>query len=256
PTAEVLAIDPSPLRETRYGHLPLIARQSHGLGTVLYLGSDNFWRWRSLQEPGDFHRQFWSHLVQQMAMSKFLSSSKLTNLSFTQTKYVAGDRIQVLGRLFDPGYEPTMDSTVAAQVGFTPEDDPAGTEIVSSLNLRQLRGQPGQYQGEFNAAAAGTYRVYLERDPEADIRTVVTEPRFEMGETDMNEGLLRRMAEASGGRFFREETLHELPDLLSEREDKVRTHMEIPLWASPVVFLLFLLLATGEWLTRKLSGLR
>jgi hypothetical protein len=64
------------------------------------------------------------------------------------------------------------------------------------------------------------------------------------------------MAEASGGRFFREETLHELPDLLSEREDKVRTHMEIPLWASPVVFLLFLLLATGEWLTRKLSGLR
>lgn len=256
PTAEVLAVDPSPLRETRHGLLPLIARQSHGLGTVLYLGSDNFWRWRSLQEPGDFHRKFWSHLVQQMAMSKFLSSSKLTNLSFAQNTYVAGDRIQVLGRLFDPGYEPTSDSTVPAQIGFTSEDDPAGTEILSPLNLRPLRGQSGQYQGEFTAAAAGTYRVYLERDPETSIHTAVGEPRFEMGETDMNEGLLRRMAEAGGGRFLREETLRELPDLLSEREESVQTRMEIPLWASPLVFLLFLLLAAGEWLTRKLSGLR
>jgi hypothetical protein len=256
PAAEVLAIDPSTLRETRHGHLPLIARQSYGLGTVLYFGSDNFWRWRSFQEPGigDFHRQFWSRVVQQMAMSKFLSSSSLTNLSFAENRYVVGDRIRVMGRLFEPGYEPTTDATVPAQIGFTPED--SQTETVSSLNLRQLRGQPGQFQGEFPAAAAGTYRVYLERDPEEDVRTPVTEPRFEMGETDMNENLMRRMAEISGGKFFREENLYELPDLLSEREEMVRTPMEISLWASPFVFLLFLLLATGEWLTRKLSGLR
>lgn len=252
--AEVLAQDPSILRENRFGKLPIIVRRQYGLGSVLHLGSDNFWRWRSTDDIGDFHRVFWGRLVQQMAMTKLLSSSQLVNLSTERNNYVTGDQIRVLGRIFDPGYEPATETSLSANVEFTPEGD--GGERSSSFSLRQVRGQPGLYEGSFPATAAGTWRVFLEREPEADLRLPVTEPRFEMGDTDMNAGLLRSMAEATGGRFFREENLHELPPLLESKDETVRTSVEIPLWSAPIMFLLFLLLATSEWLTRKLSGLR
>ncbi|MFP4492868.1 MAG: hypothetical protein ACLFRP_03140 [Puniceicoccaceae bacterium] len=254
PGAEVLAIDSSILRENRFGELPLIVRRQYGLGTVLYLGSDNFWRWRSAGKVRDFHRIFWGRIVQQMAMTKLLSTSRLVNLSAERSNYVTGDQVRVLGRIFDPGYEPATETSLPAKVEFTPADGGTGTS--SGFSLRQVRGQPGLYEGSFPATAPGTWRVFLEREPEADLRVPVTEPRFEMGETTMNAALLRSMAEATGGGFFREEDLHELPPLLESRDETVRTPVEIPLWAAPVTFLLFLLLATGEWLTRKLSGLR
>jgi len=254
PGAEVLAFDSSILRENRFGKLPLIVRQQYGLGTVLYLGSDNFWRWRSAENVEDFHRIFWGRLVQQMAMTKLLSTSQLVNLSAERSNYVTGDQVRVLGRIFDPGYEPATAASLSATVEFTPGD--GGPETSSGFSLRQVRGQPGLYEGSFPATAAGTWRVFLEREPDADLRVPVTEPRFEMGETNMNAALLRSMAAATGGRFFREENLHELPPLLESKDETVLTPVEIPLWAAPITFLLFLLLATAEWLTRKLSGLR
>ena len=254
PGAEVLALDPSILRENRFGKLPLIVRQQYGLGTVLYLGSDNFWRWRSAENVEDFHRIFWGRLVQQMAMTKLLSASQLVNLSADRTNYVTGDQVRVLGRIFDPGYEPATETGLSATVAFSTAEDE--TETSSSFTLRQVRGQPGLYEGSFPATAAGTYRVFLEREPEADLQIPVTEPRFEMGDTNMNASLLESMASATGGRFFREENLFELPSLLQAKDETVRTPVEIPLWSAPITFLLFLLLATSEWLTRKLSGLR
>ncbi len=45
----------------------------------------------------------------------------------------------------------------------------------------------------------------------------MTEPKFELGETAMNEALLRDLAATTGGAFFREEDLHKLPDTISAK---------------------------------------
>lgn len=84
----------------------------------------------------------------------------------------------------------------------------------------------------------------------------VTEPRFELGETAMNEPLLREMASVSGGAFFREEDLFKLPDTIMKKTDRVRSPLEVELWSSPLYFLLLIGVVTAEWILRKLSHLK
>ena len=79
----------------------------------------------------------------------------------------------------------------------------------------------------------------------------MTVPRYESGETAMNETLLRQMADASGGAFFREETLWQLPAAISAKAERVSTTIDGELWASPLFFLLVLLIGSVEWLLRK-----
>ena len=67
----------------------------------------------------------------------------------------------------------------------------------------------------------------------------------------MNEPLLRELAEASGGRFVREEDLHRLPELIKARTDRVQSFVEVEVWSSPLYFLLLLGVVTAEWLLRK-----
>ena len=80
---------------------------------------------------------------------------------------------------------------------------------------------------------------------------MTTEPKFEPGETAMNEAGLRDMAKRSGGAFFREEDLAGLPEAMAKKAEHVRTTVEAELWSSPLVFGLIFLVAVWEWLLRK-----
>jgi hypothetical protein len=112
------------------------------------------------------------------------------------------------------------------------------------------------YRGEFIAPSAGAYGFWVEPDPATQLDFNVTEPKFEFGETAMNEGLLRELAGMTGGQFFREEDLYKLPDTISAKTERVRSPLEVELWASPLYFLLMLSVVTAEWVLRKLSHLK
>ena len=72
----------------------------------------------------------------------------------------------------------------------------------------------------------------------------------------MNENLLRELAAITGGGFYREENLHELPDRVASRTERILSPFEVELWSSPLYFLLILLVVTTEWVLRKLSYLK
>ncbi|PYI82579.1 MAG: hypothetical protein DME26_17195 [Verrucomicrobia bacterium] len=64
------------------------------------------------------------------------------------------------------------------------------------------------------------------------------------------------MANLTGGAFFREENLYNLPETIAAKTEKVRSSLEVELWASPMYFLLLLGVVTAEWILRKLSYLK
>ena len=84
----------------------------------------------------------------------------------------------------------------------------------------------------------------------------VAEPRFEFGETAMNEPLLKELASSTGGQYVREEDLHKLPNVISAKTERVQSPLEVELWASPLYFLLLLGVVTAEWILRKMSHLK
>lgn len=249
PAAEVLLVDPDPGKESRFGKMPVVAMQQYGQGQVMYVGTDNTWRWR--KNSGDFyHTAFWGQIVQRMAMLHVLGGSRRTRLSTDRKTYVTGERVQVFARLQTAGAEPLAEPTVKGIYGL--RSGGPQTEVV----LRATPDHPGLYRGEFLAPLAGQYQFFTEQDLDAPVDFTVTEPKFEFGETAMNEPLLRDLATTSGGAFFREEDLFKLPDTIAAKTERVKSPLEIELWSSPFYFILLLLVLTAEWVLRKLSHLK
>jgi hypothetical protein len=71
----------------------------------------------------------------------------------------------------------------------------------------------------------------------------------------MRAPLLRRVAEDTGGRFFRAANTAGLVDAITYSGRGVTVVEERELWDMPIVLLLLLGLMGGEWLYRRSHGL-
>jgi uncharacterized membrane protein len=242
--AQVLLVDSDPAKATRGGKMPLIAMQGYGLGTVLYVGTDNTWRWRR-GETEPRHAQLWGQFAQKLGLARLLGGSRRTQLRTDRQTYAVGDRVSIHARLYQPDFTPLRAAQMEGLVNITGSD---GTQAVT---LRAVPEQPGAFRGELTALAAGLHRFSLASDPETVLEFAVVEPRFEFGDTAMNEGLLRQMAELSGGAFFREENVNALPDAVRAKAETIKTVVDAELWSSPLYFLLLAVLASTEWALRK-----
>jgi hypothetical protein len=249
PAAEVLLVDPDPGKESRFGKMPVIAMQQYGQGQVLYVGTDNTWRWR--KNAGDvFYTTLWGQVAQRMAMLHVLGGSARTRLSTDKKSYVTGERVLVFGRLTGEAHEPLTEPSIKGVFGL--RSGGKQTEVI----LRAAPDHPGLYRSEFVAPLPGQYQFFVERDLNTPLDFTVTEPKFEFGETAMNEVLLRDMAANTGGAFFREEDLFKLPDTIAAKSERVKSPLEVELWSSPLYFVLMLLVLSGEWVLRKMSQLK
>lgn len=68
-------------------------------------------------------------------------------------------------------------------------------------------------------------------------------------------GLLERIAEETGGRYYTPETVDRLPEDLRFAGGGVTVREERDLWDMPVVFFLLAGLLAGEWAYRRRRGL-
>lgn len=252
PGAEVLLVDADPAKATRFGKMPVIAAHQYGAGRVLFIGTDNTWRWR--KNVGEtFFTTLWGQITQRMALAHLLGGAKRTQLSTDRRAYLAGERVTVFARLYNASFEPVTDPTVR---GTCTTRDANGRGPSIDVQLRPSPEQRGMYRGELVAPLPGRYKFQVESDKEARVDFDVVEPQFELGDTAMNEPLLKEMATLSGGEFFHEEDLNRLPDAINRRGDKVRSSIEVDLWSSPFYFLLMLVVATAEWILRKVCQLK
>ncbi len=246
PGAEVLMVDPA--EESDRGKRPIIARHQYGLGQVLYVGTDNTWRWR--RNVGDlYYTRFWGQVNQRMAQQRFIGEDKRTQISLNSQNYLAGERVRAYARLYQEGYEPWDEEQVRGV--YT-----TGDGSLSEVMLKAVVGKPGLYFGEFVAPSAGQYQFYVAPAPETKRDFTVVETTLEMSETAMNARLMEDLAKQTGGKFFREENLYDLVNQIKTKKVIVPSRVEIELWATPLYFLLIMVVVTIEWIVRKFSYLK
>jgi hypothetical protein len=246
PAAEVLLTDPTAIADDT-NRRAVLAVQQYGLGPVMYFGTDNTWRWR--KNVGDrYYVAIWGQIIQRLALPHLLGESKRTQLSSDKKSYAAGDRVTLFARLYDQGFVPLTDPVASGAyvVG----------DHTAPLELRALPDEPGMYRGEFIAPSPGNYSFHMDRDEKTTLNFAVTEAKLEFTQTAMNEPLLRQMAAASGGAFYREEDLCKLPDAVRLKSETVRSTIELELWSTPLILGLMIAVATAEWILRKLSQLK
>ena len=261
PGAQVLLEDTDPAKTTRFGRMPALALQQYGVGQTLYMGTDDTWRWR--QETGvAYYPMFWGQVIQRLALAHLLGGSKRTQLSVDKQHYNTADRVTVFARLYDESFQPVKQGsvngsyTVAAAPGAGAGLGAAAGAAAQTMQLRAMPDQPGMYRGDFVALVPGTYRFSVEGDTKTAIEFAVTKSRFELGETAMNAPLLKAMAQATDGGFFREEDLATLPDKLSQKDERLSRVVDADIWSSPFYFLLITCVVVTEWVTRKASQLK
>ena len=247
PAAQVLLVDADQSRANRHGKQVIAAFHQYGLGQVLYMGTDNTWRWR--RNAGDqFYPLLWGQIAQKLGLHHLLGGSKRTQLTVDRQNYTTGERVAVYARLYASDFSPVKEQIVAA--GYTVRVAGAPGPV-REVPLRAVPEQPGMYRGDFVALEPGAHQFTVKNDPATVLEFNVAEPKFETGETAMNEVLLKQMAEASGGAYFREETLAQFPKAISAKAERIQGTLDGELWSSPLAFLLLLTIATLEWALRK-----
>jgi hypothetical protein len=252
PGAVALVVNPrAKMGQTEKQPMPVMASQYYGKGRVLFLGTDETWRWRYNTQDKRFVR-FWGQVIYQMGLPHLMGDhSKRVQMALEGSKAVYRKQGQIYVRLLDKDFRPRKDAQVDAVLDFLGP----GPARSRKIKLDAIPGREGEYRQTLAHDQPGRYEIKLNNpEPVTFSFRVDPQPDDELLDTGMAEAKLREAAALSGGRFYREEDLHSLAESIPTRTVAFTRHQEMILW-NPLAFVVFLLLISAEWLVRKFSDL-
>lgn len=247
PGAAVLAITTTGTGAT----VPLVAVQRYGRGRSMIFGGEASWRWRMMRPANDdAYDVFWRQAI------RWLGGETPEPIAVTSDEMVpvgAPSAVDVAVRT--PAFEPlpgaSAEVTVVAPNGEEHVVPVRAGEDPSKLSATFTPSDPGVYRvraavrgaGEGTARSAEQLVLAGGMDPE------LIDPR-------LNEAVLRRLADASGGQYATVATAGAALDAFA----RARAHTPPPqvrdLWHNAWSFLVIVLLLSIEWMSRRQWGLR
>ena len=81
-------------------------------------------------------------------------------------------------------------------------------------------------------------------------------PNLEFDRLDLDDAMLQKIAEATGGRYYHISTADQLIDSLDRKEKRRHVSLEQPLYFPRVFWLLFVGVLATEWVLRRRFQLR
>ena len=216
---------------TKKRPMPLIARHYYGRGVVMFVADDETWRWRYNEEDKYFAR-FWGQIVYQVGLPHLLGSKSQLMLG---ADAVQGKETKVYARLFTADYKPLEREKVAASLERL--DAKPGEDRSETIFFEPDPEVPekGMYVATLPQKRQGNYNLRL-TDNVGDGTSlefrVTLPPEHELAPGNMNEKALRRLAAQTGGKFYREENLKDLPDSVEAKTIKLDPppRIEVLIW--------------------------
>lgn len=252
-TAEVLAEAVGV--EDAADRTPLVVGMRYGAGQVLYVATDEIWRWR-YGRGETFHERFWIQLLRLLGREA-VEADMPVRLAATPERAIVGRPVLVTVDLLDGSLVPDPPETVLieardadGEIVATAELSPAaeaswtGTLVPERLGpIELVIAEPG-----LAAIAAGTV-VGIE----------VGRPDDELRLADADHALLATLAEETGGLVHPIDgdgpVLDRVHAAIPNRAIVTEAPIRERIWTSPLFFLLILVLAATEWSVRRLSRL-
>jgi len=242
----LLTLSDAPRRREPY---PLVAWHRYGSGKSLYVGTDQLWRLR-FRRGDKYHARFWGQAIQFLTLGRLLGENKRIHLETGRHEFRTGERIQIYANVLNESYEPITSPSYTLYA----ERATGGPSEVTSVRLEPVKDVAGLYQGFFTPEQDGRYRLRTapaEAEASNVVELKVTTTPLEQLEPAMQEDLLRKMAELSGGRYLTIRDLATLPDTIEREMPTTILHRERELWDLPFVFIVLLAFAGAEWALRR-----
>jgi hypothetical protein len=158
-------------------------------------------------------------------------------------------RVVVSAELHNERFEPINDATV----DLTLTSDEGATTKQPMVPSGQ---GDGRYTATVQADSPGLYRLTMNaKAGSKDVGTLQTHIRRNDGVvehfgTQQNRPLLQRIADSTGGRYWRLDQLDDIPDAMRYSKAGIVERQTLDLWNLPALFLLLLALKAAEWLLR------
>lgn len=239
------------------GEQVIAAVQRVGTGECIYLGTDEFWTWRTADVA--FHERFWSVVVRTLAISKRLAGGQEVRLETERDRYRLGEPVRIEAEVVDGRRAPIAGALVDVVIervrSFGEEKDPdaaASGQERWSLRLAGEGTEPGKYSAVFRAETPGSYRV-THAGSSSSVAFEVRPQATEWDDTSPDFIALEELGAATGGGFALLDSLSAVAEAVPRAEVREtiarRTTAVWDSWAMIVLFSIFLGL---EWTLRKL----
>lgn len=249
PGATVLAEHPS--QSGPDGKVPLMAVQQVGEGTSFMLMVDSTWQWRA--KVGDkYFYQFWGQVIRSLTPHELPGANRFIRLTADRATYALGEKVVLRARLLTQNFHPVRAPEINAEMR---RQD--GQRF--PVRLEPVPGAAGVFSGEWLPPVAGSFQGTLQAPGgnrgESITNVVVEAASLEMDQPEQNEGLLRRLATMTGGKYLLPSQFKTLPALIPDRHTETETRVEHELWDAPLPLVLFIAFLVLEWILRKRKGL-
>ncbi len=259
PTAEVIAMA-RPSAGTESGS-PLVMTMRYGAGRVVYVGTDETWRYRygkgeTLQE------RFWLPLVRLLARESLGRLGKPALLTASPERAEVGQQVLIRLRLLDQTLMDKKPREVSVRIVRT-GGSRAGEATTVTLRPDGSEGESGEtgsFVGLWPAGEPGTFSVEG-ADPllaglDLSARVDVTLPDDELRSPQADHASLEALAGATGGAVVAPGELSKIGSLLPNRQVKLLGTPEVEtLWDKPLAWTALMVLLAVEWMGRRLIKL-
>lgn len=239
--------------ETEDGEQIVLAHHRYGGGKVLAFPVEDSWQWQMGYEV-DIEDQrfetFWRQLMRWLVDG----APEPVEVRLPSDRVEPGHSVLVQAHVSDSGFVELNGAEVTAEIL-----DPSGE--TRTLPFDWTVERDGLYAADLATDEPGLYRIAVaaRRDGaivgEDTVYVRAEESRAEYFDFGMKQGLLKRMAEETGGRFYTAATVSALPEDIQYTGGGVTQIDELDLWDMPVLFLLLLLLIGTEWGFRRIREL-
>jgi uncharacterized membrane protein len=233
---------------------PLFVTWNYGAGRVFFSATDETWLWRKFVDD-KYYYSFWWKVLDWARKGGKLKGTKRFRITLDKEVYKLGESVEFIVHAFDEKYEDLKDEQITIHV--IPEE---GDEIELILRASKELGD-GYYMGS-QQFRPGKYEVIA-----GDITDEMNQDRAEFEVVTLNlerqdpildVAKLKAIGSASVGYDPDRKTcymIHEIGDLPKDIKPgeltRVKTKEE-DLWDSPLIYILFALLITVEWVARKM----
>lgn len=228
---------------------PLVLYQRVGRGSVLFVGTDETWKWR-FEVGNRYFYGFWGHAFQHVGMPHRIGQHRSVRIETPAENLVPDVPVNVSVSLEDPA---------GAGEAITLIAEPTAGGSPRSFKLQRAADSPFLFEGRITLAAEGSYRLFVEGfedqgDAVVEVSTTgAADP--ELAQVRVNPALLRQMADVSGGRFVHLPELAALVNELDLSPLRYRWSQQIPLWDKWLTLAALTTLLTAEWILRKYRSL-
>ena len=237
------------------GEEPLVvmAAQRFGRGKVLAFAVQNSWLWQMHHEielDDQTHELLWRQLLRWLVEA---APERLSLIPSSTSTHVGGG-IEVRGEALAADFEAMQQAELRAVVTL-----PDGRERLTLLGAEGA--EDGVYRTEIAADAPGDYELRLELDNGDEkilsraTRIRVSAAGGEFHDSELNETLLRQVADAAAGSYFAGADSDGLLSVLDTRQRQSRALSRLELWDMPLLFALLILLLVAEWGYRRWRNL-